>query len=123
MAKEVAITIFSGRDLTLKFTIDDEDTPPNFKDLTGAQDIVFAVSKAAGKPPLFSLSLTANPGQVTVTAPPTGGKFEVALTAVNTEPFKIRSHKYYECCVTDAAGKSATVTFGDTTIKENTIQK
>lgn len=116
MAKEIDIAFFSGNDVLLKFTVDDEDDPPNVKDITGATDITFAIAKAKGKTPVLSWTL----GDGVTITDAAAGEFEVELTKAETEDLGPK-HKYYEVRVTDSAGQSATVTHGASTISANSI--
>ena len=116
MATEGTIAFFSGNDVTLNFTVADEDNPPAAKNLTGATSIIFVIAKAQGKAAVLAKTLGAG---ITVTDA-VAGEFEVVLTGAETELLGA-VHQYYEAEMTDSASKTATVAYGVATITKNSI--
>lgn len=119
MSTEVTLAFFSGNDVLLKVTVTDADNPPAAKDLTGATEIVFAISKGQGKVATKEWKLTDIVPPIVITDA-AAGKFEVTLAKADTEPLGTK-HVYHETRITDATGNVHTVMYGTATISPNTI--
>lgn len=116
MATESTLSIISGNDVLITYTITDQDDT-GARDLTGATDIIFAIAQEQGDAAVLQVDLAAG---VALDADPTTGVFTVTLTKAQTEVLGTE-HKYHECRVTDATAATATVSYGTLTVTKNTI--
>jgi hypothetical protein len=114
VATENEFDLFSGDDYVLHFTIVDEAGVA--VDLSGAQQITFALARKVSVEPLFSKTLGSG---VTVTDGP-AGKVDVAIDAADTDALK--GAYYHEVELRNAAGKRSTVSYGAVTIQEDLIR-
>lgn len=106
---------FSGNDVRLLFTAIDEDTqlPLN---LSGAQALEWKLAKKATSSALIEKSLG---NGVTITDP-SGGLFEVAIDAEDTEALK--GDHYHEVRLTNSSGKKVTLAYGVFPITVNLVR-
>jgi len=107
--------LVSGNDKILKFNTTDQDDI--VVDLTGATIIWAMANTAKAKKNIIEYT---SPVQVTITAPATGGLFEVAILTAATEGLKGGEY-YHEVRVVSAGGKKTTVAYGTVTLRDNII--
>lgn len=116
MATKGTLKFFSGNDVLIKFTVQDENNPPAVKNLTGATDVTFAIARSQGKTPDLSVSLISG----IIITDPVNGKLEVTLTKAQTEPLG-EKQEWWELRITDSSGSTATAAYGPAVILPNSI--
>lgn len=118
MALEQELELFSGNDAVLRLTVIDNITNLPL-DLSGAQEIVWAMGKNVSGQPLITKLLTANDGSVTVVDAATG-RVDITINSAEMEPLK--GTFYHEVRLTNADNKKVTLVFGAVTIQDNLIR-
>lgn len=111
--------LFSGNDVLLHVTAVDADSNNAALDLSGVQDIIWALSKKVNGSAIITKSLVGTPSLVTVTDA-ANGKIDITLSSDELEPLK--GPYYHELRLTNADGKKVTLLFGAVTIQENLIR-
>ncbi len=116
MAAQQDIDFFSGNDVLLDLsTVDSLTGLP--MDISGAQQLTFALAKKAGSSAPLVLKTLAD-GVVMVN--PALGRVSIILGADETEPLK--GLYYHEIRLVNSAGKKLTLAYGVVTISENLIR-
>lgn len=119
MAKQQDLTVFSGDDVTLRFTVLDE--AGSVLDITGAQKMAFAMSRKApvNKSPLPEVLLIKNLTSGITIVTPTAGRANIDLDKEDLEP--LDGYYYYEVRFVDVAGQHSTLAFGRIQVSKNLI--
>lgn len=116
MSLEQDIDVFSGNDTLLRVTVTDADTGAAL-DLTGAQELVWALAKKVNAPTAL---VTKNLANGVVITDHVNGVVEVAVGAADLEPLK--GPYYHELRLTNSDGKKVTLLFGVVTVQDNLIR-
>jgi hypothetical protein len=115
VALEQVFEVFSGNDVTLRFTVTENDSGEAL-DLTGAQALIWALAKNANAQAIVTKTLGAG---VTITDP-ANGVVEVVLTDDDLEP--LRGTYYHEMRLTNSSGLKSTLVYGVATVVGNLIK-